>query len=120
MNQYRTWMRKAEDSGRRAYVGDVHPCLCSTGGQRPRLIMRSRSHSPITEASVITNEREEERALSRVNGARHLTLSAPISAQRGAHASTAQCAPLLVTCAAFPVFRRFISGCGTCHSYSNT
>lgn len=32
---------------------------------------------------------EEERALSRVNGARHLTLSAPISAQRGAHASTA-------------------------------
>lgn len=85
-------MRKAEDSRR-----DVRPCLCWTGGQRPRLIMRSRSHSPITEASVITNEREEERALSRINGARHLTLSAPISAQRGAHASTAQCAPPLHT-----------------------
>lgn len=79
-----------------------------------------RSHSPITEASVITNEREDERALSRVNGARHLTLSAPISAQRGAHASAAQCVPPHVTCTAFPVFRRFISGCGTCYSYSNT
>lgn len=118
MHQYRRCTRKAGDS-RRTWC-DVRPCLCSTGGQRPRLIMRSRPHSPITEASVITNEREEERPLSRVNGARHLTLSAPISAQRGAHASTAQSAPPpLVTCAAFPVFKSFISGCGTCHSYSN-
>lgn len=81
--------RTAEDSQCR--VRTPHrPCLCSTGLDSGCALDHAFTHH----WRVSYNKRarlggEEERALSRVNGARHLTLSAPISAQRGAHASTA-------------------------------
>lgn len=65
---------------------DLQPCLCSTG-RRAASLDHALAFVFTHHWRVSYNKRarlgcEEERALSRVNGARHLTLSAPISAQR--------------------------------------
>lgn len=75
---------------RTLHMADLQACLCSTAAALDHALAFAFTHH----WRVSYNKRarpgsEEERALSRVNGARHLTLSAPISAQSGAHASTA-------------------------------
>lgn len=70
----------------------VSPCVLlwdlSTDATALRLIMRIQP-SPTRRVSYNkrAHAREEERALSRVSGARHLTLSVPISAERSRDAA---------------------------------